>query len=156
MPALSDYVESGFLNHLFRGVPFGIPNNISIALTSGVPLQSHTGSTIPEVSRLSMGSSGVPNGYARVHVSTSGNRSTQWSYTSANHGNESGVIRNPNQVVFNTALTDWGPVSGIAVLDNSGYGSGNLLMYAQLENPRQIYTGDSIKFSSNELKILLQ
>ena len=36
MAALSDYLESGVLNWLFRGVSFSAPSNISIALVSGV------------------------------------------------------------------------------------------------------------------------
>ena len=39
-----------------------------------------------------------------------------------------------------------GVLFGIAVLDNSSFGAGNLLMCTQLRNPRYIYTGDQIKF----------
>ena len=50
MAALSDYLESGLLHHVFRGGSFAKPSNISIALTSGVPNDSQTGTTIEEVS----------------------------------------------------------------------------------------------------------
>ena len=49
-----------------------------------------------------------------------------------------GFIKNKTNITFNTALTDWGYISGVAV-DSSTYGSGNLLMYSQLSNPRQIF-----------------
>ena len=58
MAALSDYLESGLLNFIFRGQSFSAPSNISIALTSGAPLDSHTGSTIPELA------SGVDPGHS--------------------------------------------------------------------------------------------
>jgi|LakMenEpi03Aug12_release.lakeMendotaPanAssembly.Ray.scaffolds.fasta_scaffold07026_13 hypothetical protein len=67
-----------------------------------------------------------------------------------------GFIKNSSQLVFNTALNDWGWVSGIAILDNSAYGSGNLLMYSKLENPRYIYTGDNVKLDTNSLEISLK
>ena len=47
MAALSDYLESGLLNHVFRGGTFDKPSNISLALTSGIPQDSNTGSTLP-------------------------------------------------------------------------------------------------------------
>ena len=67
-----------------------------------------------------------------------------------------GFIKNKSQIVFNTALTDWGWVSGVAIMDTSVHASGNLLMYAKLENPRFIYTGDNIKFDINSLEISLK
>ena len=42
-------------------------------------------------------------------------------------------------ILFDTALQDWGWVSGIAIVDSGEYGTGNMLMYAQLNNPRIIY-----------------
>ena len=66
-----------------------------------------------------------------------------------------GFIKNANQIIFNTAVTDWGPVSGVAILDSANHGAGNLLMYAQLNNPRIIYTGDSIRFDPNSFEISL-
>lgn len=227
MAALSDYLESGLLSHIFRGTAFSKPSNISIALTSGVPKDSDTGATIPELpsgvfkgnvlvstnySRVSLGtpastgdstwnSVGVDTTTAYQVYSTETNHSgyfyplylTQAAaqqadtnsvaqlYTFSNtfpnvnfyapasidvsggqanpgftsyEGN--GFIKNASQIIFNTALTDWGWVSGIAVLDSSTYGAGNLLMYAQLENPRLVYTGDNIKFDSNSLEISLK
>lgn len=65
----------------------------------------------------------------------------------------SGIIRNSGQIVFNTALTDWGWVSGIAITDHATVGSGNLLMHAALTNPRMIYTGDNVKFDIDTLEI---
>jgi hypothetical protein len=67
-----------------------------------------------------------------------------------------GFIRNASQLVFDTAFTDWGWVSGVAIVDTSNYGSGNLLMYAELENPRYVYAGDNIKFDTNSLEISLK
>jgi hypothetical protein len=228
MAALSDYLESGILSHLFKNDALTRPSTIAIALTSGVPLDSDTGSSILELpSGVVRGSSFVSTNYSRIDLgdpSTEGNNvwnnvgvdnTTEYevfseevdhsgyfyplylseataiaedgstglseTYTFSNtfpgvtfyspstlavsgsqtsggytsyEGN--GFIKNKNQIVFNTALTDWGWVSGVAIVDHSDHGSGNLLMYAQLENPRFVYTGDSIKFDTNSLEISLK
>jgi hypothetical protein len=231
MAALSDYLESGILNHIFRNVTFSKPSNIAIALTSGVPLDSDNGLTIPELpSGINRGNNFVSTNYKRINLgnpsvvgnnvwnavgvdettvfsvygtSSSGaavgasgyfypmylsqpaalvasNNTFTQSYRFKEFPNVifyaptnlqqtamsgdpgyvkyegNGFIKNSSQIVFDTALTDWGWVSGIAILDNSARGSGNLLMYAQLENPRYIYTGDNIKFDVNSLEISLK
>jgi len=153
MAALSDYLESGLLHHVFRGQSFPKPANICVALTSGVPLDSHTGSTIPEMA------SGLADGitstnYSRVELGNPAEQgNAQWSYSTEDHAAGSGIIRNMGQIVFATALTDWGWVSGIAITDHATVGSGNLLMHAELTNPRLIYTGDNVKFDIETLEI---
>lgn len=237
MAALSDYLESGLLSHVFRNTAFTRPSTIAIALTSGVPLDSDNGNTIPELpSGVFKGNNFVTTNYKRINLgnpqvngdtvwnnvgtddttifsvygtSSSGasigisgffyplylNAATAQSADSANTNQfqgfsqayrfveypnvtlhapvslqQSGVatdpgytkydgngfIKNASQIVFDTALTDWGWVSGIAIVDSSIRGSGNLLMYAKLENPRYVYTGDNIKFDINALEISLK
>ena len=151
MSALSDYLESGLLHHIFRGQSFAKPSEIAIALTSGVPLDSNNGLTIPE---LPSGINGSGTGYSRLSLgapSSSGN--SVWLYNIDDHNAGSGVIKNSGAFLFNTALLDWGWVSGIAILDDSRYGSGNLLMHATLDNPRIIYMGDTVKFDASTLQI---
>jgi hypothetical protein len=230
MAALSDYLESGLLTHIFKGTSFAKPTQIAIALTSGVPVESDTGFTIPELaSGVSRGANFVTTNYSRINLgnpSTAGNTtwnnvgidnttvytvsgtsatgvtvglkgyyyplylnidtaksadtntlaqsykfveypgttfyaplSLQQSGMATNPGyatyQGNGFIKNSTQVIFPTALTDWGWVSGIAIVDTSNYASGNLLMYAKLDNPRYVYTGDNIKFDSNSLEISL-
>lgn len=227
MAALSDYLESGLLSHLFRNTAFERPATIAIALTSNVPLDSQSGATISELpSGVAAGNDFITTNYARVNlgdpaesgdltwntvgvddvtvyevlseeVDHSGyfyplylNEASGQAASSSNVAIEvtfsntfpnvtfysptelyasgsqtssgytsydgNGFIKNKNDVVFNTALTDWGWVSGIAILDSELHGSGNLLMYSQLQNPRFVYTGDSIKFNSNSLEISLK
>lgn len=247
MAALSDYLESGLLNHIFRNTAFPRPSTIAIALTSGVPLDSDTGETIPELaSGVRSGFDFVTTNYKRVVLgppATNGDStwnpigvdaSTAYSvsgvkasgtivngvvtfstqpvygyfyplfvneqaakdYSLSKGGNgtaivytfdkefpsvvfyapqgnnifQSGIsiksnypdyegngfIRNKNQIVFNTALTEWGWVSGIAIVDHGTVGSGNLLMYAKLTNPRYVYSGDNIRFDANSLEISLK
>jgi hypothetical protein len=157
MAALSDYLESGLLHHVFRGQSFPKPDTICIALTSGTPLDSHTGATIPE---MASGDGVTSTNYSRVDLGSPASMgNTRWSYRIEDHdaGGDpeyaSGVIRNSGQIIFNTALTDWGWISGIAITDHATVGSGNLLMHAELTNPRLIYTGDNVKFDIDTLEI---
>lgn len=227
MAALSDYLESGLLSHLFRNEAFSRPENIALALTSDVPKDSDDGSTIPEIpSGVALGNDFVSTNYARIELgppvdSGDANWNTVGSddltayqvyskevdhsgyfyplylsesvaqaaytevapiaftfsntfpgvnfyapYTLSVSGSQTtggytqyegnGFIKNKQELVFNTAFTDWGWVSGIAIVDSPLYGSGNLLMYAQLYNPRNVFVGDSIKFNSNSLEISLK
>ncbi len=149
--ALSDYLESGLLHHIFMGSSFSKPSKIAIALCSGVPKDSDTGGTIPE---LASGVGGDLTGYARIDLgdpATQGN--TTWIYSQQSHDLGSGVIKNSGNILFESALVDWGFVSGIAIVDDSRYGSGNLLMHSQLNNPRIIYKGDAVKFDVTNLQI---
>lgn len=231
MAALSDYLESGLLNHIFRGQEFPKPSSIAIALTSGVPLDSDTGETIPEIpSGIDKGGIFVSTNYQRLdlgnpkddgdnvwnnigvddltvfQVSGTSNFGTTIgisgyffplylsesvaqdldnlnaaetvsfsefpgvlfyspasSFVSGVHENPgftdyegNGFIKNVNQFIFETALEDWGWISGVAIVDSSEYGSGNVLMHSQLANPRYVYVGDNIKFDINSLEISLQ
>ena len=162
MASLSDYLESGLLHHLFRGDTFAKPENIAIALCSGVPSESDNGTTIPELASGTSPSDGTAQkltGYARINIgdpSAQGN--SKWSYDADDHSAGSGLIKNASTFNFDegagsAALVDWGWVSGVAIVDSGEYGTGNLLMYAQLDNPRIIYTGDTVKFDTSTLQL---
>jgi hypothetical protein len=149
--ALSDYLESGLLHHIFMGSSFPKPSKIAIALCSGVPVDSDTGETIPEIPS---GINGSGTGYSRIEIGDPAvNGDTSWIYSQQDHDYGSGVIKNSGSIVFEKALIDWGWVSGIAITDSSDYGSGNLLMHSQLGNPRIIYKGDAVKFDVTNLQI---
>jgi hypothetical protein len=161
MAALSDYLESGLLHHIFRGDSFPKPTGIALALCSGVPPESgnganyETGGWLPE---LPSGINGSGTGYSRIDLgdpSTAGNAA--WNFNTATLDNGSSgvfsVIWNSGNLTFDTALLDLGWVSGIAITDHAGYGSGNLLMVAALNNPRIVYMGDNLKFDPEALQI---
>jgi hypothetical protein len=149
--ALSDYLESGLLKHIFLGSSFNKPSNITVALTSGEILDHHTGETIPE---LASGDGNTLSGYARISLGDpSSVGDSTWIYDQADHDQGSGLIKNSGAIVFEAALTDWGYVSGIAIVDHADYGSGNLLMHSTLDNPRIVYKGDSVKFDVTNLQV---
>jgi hypothetical protein len=146
MAHFSDYVESGILNYLFRSNTnnFPRPLNISIALCSGIPQDSNTGATIPE----------IPNagGYARANLGAPSD--SIFSEISQAHGAfSSGLISNLGTISFPQATADWGWVSGIAIVGSSAYGAGSLLMWAPVGTPRDIKLNDTVSYAAGNLKI---
>lgn len=158
MANLSDYLESGLLNHIFRGETFAKPLGMAIALTSGIPVESgnaknqYTGGHLLE---LPSGNSTGDTGYARVDLkppASYGNATWKFS-TDEEFAVGSGFIKNCNTIYFGTALQEWGWVSGIAICNSGVFGSGSLLMQSQLDNPRYVFKGDSLKFDAGQLRI---
>jgi hypothetical protein len=164
MAALSNYLESGLLHHIFKGQTFSAPSVIAIGLSSGVVVDVNgvatptgtydaaTGGTCGELSTTAGDSSA--NGYGRLNLGNPASLgATTWHYDPDDHDAGSGVIRNSGQLVFSTALQDWGWVSGVYIFDNATVGEGNVLMHATLDNPRIIYKGDNVKFDYKSLEI---
>lgn len=150
MSALSNYMESGLLHHVFRGQSFPKPTEIAIALCSSAPSDSDTGATIPEIPS---GINGSGTGYGRISLgnpATSGN--AIWNYLAEVHAAGSGYVELASNQLFQTALTDWGWVSGMALVDDYRYGSGNVIFKGGLTNPRIVYMGDTFKFDAGKLK----
>jgi len=235
MAALSDYLESGLLHHIFFGNTFTSPSTVAVALTSDVPKESQSGVDMPELpSGIQKGSLFVSTNYNRLDLGSSSDGSGIWNNVGIDgttayqvFSSESGVglaahsgyfyplylessvavsnstatpqaaltltfedtfpnttffapegvmvsgdvassdpgfieyegngfIKNQNQLLFPTAVEEWGWVSGIAICDSKFAGSGNMLMFAQLTNPRYVFAGDTIKFDSNSLEISLR
>ena len=158
MANMSDFLESGLLNHVFRGHTFSKPASMAIALTSGVPVESGsaknliTGSFLMELQK---DEGSTDTGYRRVDLgvpSTNGNATWKFS-TDEEFTAGSGFVKNCNTIYFGTALTEWGWVSGIAICSSGVWGSGDLLMQSQLDNPRYVFKGDSLKFDAGQLRI---
>ena len=107
MAALSDYLESGILHHIFFGEEFVRPSGLAIALTSAVPKDNDTGSTISELaSGVTKGSDFVSTGYSRVNLGSSLDGSGVW--------NRIGV----DEITAYQVNTS---ISGVGRLGNSGY-----------------------------------
>lgn len=143
MPAMSDYLESGVLHHIFRGQSFPQPATIAVALTSTVPAETQTGATIPELANA--------GSYARVVV---GRGDSAWNFITQSTG-ESGLVDNASAVTFPTATANWGMVSGVAILDSGVYGAGNLLFHAALTTPRDVRTNDTFQFGAGDIDVFL-
>ena len=143
MPNFSNYGESGILEHIFRQGTFAKPSTIAVALTALVPPESGTGGNIDEIPH--------GNGYSR-QVATG---SVVWSEPTQDAGG-SGFIQNNSAITFGpNTTTDWGWVSGVAILDATGDAAGNMIMYGQLSTSKLVSVNDTLTFSSGSLIIRL-
>jgi hypothetical protein len=146
MAQMSNYLESGLLNYLFRSNTnaWAKPPIVALALCSGVPDDASVGNNLPE----------VPNvgGYARKDLFAPANGT--WTEISQQFGAQSsGMIDNVSTITFPTATADWGWVSGIAIVDSGTYATGNVLMWGKLFSAREVKTNDTVSFSASALKI---
>jgi hypothetical protein len=146
---MSDYLESGLIQHLFRTGSFTKPSVIAIALCSGTVTQTDTGALLTK----ELGGGGTPGsppgGYNRQTLNPS---DSNWSAITQT-GASSGLTDNLSAITFGPATADWGTVTYLAITDNSGYGSGNVLMFAPVTTPKTIQNGDSITIGIGNLDI---
>ena len=136
--SMSNFAQSGVFNHLLRTASMTKPSTISIALCANVPGEGSHGGSMFEVANA--------GSYART-VHSSGD--VFWNHLSAGSGS------NIAQVTFTQATADWGYVSGIALVDSSTYGAGNIIMYGSLVTPRIVLNGDQFKFNAANLTVVI-
>lgn len=136
MGALTNYVESGLLNHLLRSVDFSKPTSLKIGLVGNFNTSNLESGLLTD--EISGGS------YARVSYNAD---SSSWiaPYSSGT----ASVTHNTQPIEFPQATSDIGNVSGVFILD----GSNNMLFYGQLATARNIRNGDQFVFSSGTLKV---
>lgn len=134
MASFSDYTENKVLDHMLRGTTFSIPNLYVALFTSSTGLENNTPASQTEVSS-------AASGYARVAVP---------SYTGFSAAS-SGQSTNAAAFEFPTATADWGTVTHIAFMDSETVGSGNVIWWSTVTNPRTVYNGDLIRFAAGSV-----
>lgn len=144
MTDFSRYLEDALLNHIFRGSAYTAPTKIAVALLTENAVDTDTGSLLAS----STGGTGVEvsnaNNYSRVAVNPS---TANWEAVSA------GVTSNSNAITFPTASGSWGTITGIALLDSTAHGAGNILYHSALDASKAIGTNDVLQLSSGSLTI---
>ena len=142
MPHMTNFAETGVLNHIFRSPSFPKPSTLAVALTRAVPTDSQTGATIDEVPN--------SNGYARVNL---GAPSDSLFSIPAQDGAGSGWITNLSAISFPAATATWGWCSGISILDSATHGAGNAFYNGPLEEAQLIQNGTTFTIPSGSLRI---
>ena len=119
----SDYLETQFVNLLFRTSGYSKPSGLYFALMTTMPNDLNVGGV-----EVSGGS------YARVGVTP-----LDANFAAPSSGN--GITSNVGVITFPTPTANWGTVVGVAVFDASS--SGNLIGYAAFSGARNINNGDA-------------
>lgn len=120
--AMSDYLESALLGHVFKGAAYAGPSTTYVGLSTTACSDSTTGTEV------------TGGSYARVAVISNG---TNWTGPSANNG----TIANAAAVTFPAPTASWGSVTHWFISDASA--SGNLLVCAPLTTAKTINSGDA-------------
>ena len=137
MSALSNYAESGLINHMLRGIAYTAPSTVYVGLVKGFNSGNLESGIVDE-----------PNtgGYVRqAYVSNSSNWIAPYVSGSAT------ATHNTTAIEFPVATASVGDISGVFISDAAV--SGNILFYGQLSSPRNVREGDQFVFSSGALKI---
>jgi hypothetical protein len=126
---MTDQMEQSLRTHFFRTATYSKPNSIVIALSSGIPGETATGtsSTFWEL--------GNVGAYARQTLAA---LDANWSADSTT----AGLTYNNSAITFPQATADWGWVSGVLIVDTATYNVGSGLMYGSLTTPKLIQNGD--------------
>lgn len=140
---VSNYLENKLLDFLVRGQPFTPPASLYVTLCSGLPLDSSTGSNLPEMSGANFARKEIP--------STSG----AWFSTQGDNqvsNGVSGIVSNVNSILWEN--TGWsGVISAVAICD-SGV-NGNLWFYGSLATGVTVASGENVLYNSGKLSIQL-
>lgn len=137
MGALTDYLESALLNHIFRGSAYSAPATLYIGLVQGFSSGNLESGILDEPS---------VGGYQRQSYSAS---SSSW--IAPYDSGSAKFTYNTSAIEFPVATADIGNISGVFISDDST--SGNILFYGQLSSSRNIREGDQFIFSSGSLKV---
>ena len=127
--AATDYLENAILDHILGKVAYTAPTTIYVGLANAVAEDG----TI----------TGEPSGYNYSRVQVTNNTTN---FPAASGGSKS----NGADIVFNEASGNWGTINYVFLAD-ADVGSGNVLLYAQLTNPKTIGNGDTVKFEAGDL-----
>jgi hypothetical protein len=146
MSAASNYLETAVLDFWLKNNSgsYTAPSTVYVALfTSG----DSTGAT----------GENLEAGILTNEVSTSGTGYVRKAVTFGSISD--GVVSNSGNVTFDTALTDWGLISHVAVMDadstSDSAGAGNVLFYGALTTAREILTDDTFQITATNLQITL-
>lgn len=139
--SMSDYLEKQLASHIWGNGNFTKPTGLFIALTNR-PLQDYEDK---DLSQLEVSNAG---GYARVISIPTGTTWTEPVGTGS-------IVRNLIALTFPDATADWGMVSGMAIVDNVTWGTGNVLVKGSLTTPRDIRSGDTFRFKISDISIIL-
>jgi len=123
----SNYLANKLISATVRGVSYSTPPKAYLALFKTNPTKDSTGIEVTGAS------------YTRPEVTFA--------------VPADGVSQNSALVTYAVATTNWGEVGWVGVMDSEV--DGNLLYFTELENSKNILTGDQLKFKLNEITLTL-
>ncbi len=131
----TNYLETAFLNHIFRTTKLTGPTNVYIGLFTATPGETGGGTEV------------TGGAYARVTVAAV---DAQWAAPADSGGRQQ--TSNTNAITFPTPTANWGTVTQVGISDAAT--AGNVLYYGTLGTARTINNGDQApSFAAGALTI---
>ena len=123
----SNYLADKLIDSTVRNIQYEAPTKVWVALYTTDPTKDDVGVEVREAS------------YSRQELQMS--------------APVDGKSQNSSQVDFSEATSNWGLVTHIGIRDESF--DGNLLYFTELDNPKEILTGDQFRIKADNLKLTL-
>ena len=123
----SNYLANKLISATVRNLPYSTPATVWVSLYTSDPTKDNKGDEVEQAS------------YTRREVTF--------------NEPENGFASNANQVDWSEATTNWGVVTHIGICD--ALVDGNLLYFTEIDNPKDILTGDQFRIKEYELKLQL-
>ena len=123
----STYLADKLIDGTVRNIQYEAPTKVWVALYTTDPTKEDIGVEVREAS------------YSRQELVMS--------------APVDGKSQNSAQVDFSEATSNWGYVTHIGIRDESF--DGNLLYFTELENAKEILTGDQFRIKADNLKLTL-
>ena len=123
----SNYLADKLIDATVRNTPYDTPEDVFIALYTTDPTKEDVGSEVSEAS------------YNRQKVVMS--------------APVEGVSQNSAQIDFSEATSNWGNITHIGIRDQAY--DGNLLYFTELDNAKDILSGDQFRINVDKLKLTL-
>jgi len=123
----SHYLENKLISATVRNVSYSTPEKVYLALFKTDPTKNN------------------------VEIEVTGDSYSRPEVTFAVPAD--GVSQNLAQISYAVATTNWGDVGWVGIMDSKE--DGNLLYFTELENHKNILTGDQLKFKPTEITLTL-
>jgi len=158
MSSASNYLEDALLDHTLRNTAYSQPSTLRIALFSG------TASDVLAALEAGTGSRTGTGNWGHYEITGGDYSRTTISFDPASGGSAASAAN----CTFNTANADYDNAAGsgstitcIAVMDEaftpdgSTTHAGNVLYYGQLDNAKEVLSGDTFQITAGNLTISL-
>ena len=148
--AKSNHAEDLVLNALLRNTTGSLPSAVYLGLHTAIPLEDNTtmqgAGADNEVDLLTLGATGSTT---RPTVAFD----TPTAVSSGPTGGRSCFNNAAVELTADTGGAGFGTVTHFALYDNATVGSGNLIYYGELDVPKTIAAGDTIRFAANSIEV---
>ncbi len=145
MSEMSDFLEDQLVAHMFRTGTFTKPTVMAVAMLTTNAVDADTG-------QFTTGT-GVEVTNAGAYARQARNPlDANWTATAGGDGQTD----NAAAITFPQATADWSGgvnVTGMALVDNTTFDTGNMFMHSPVDTPKPVLNGDTAEFAAGAITV---